>query len=135
MFRVCISGGFDPLHVGHIRLIQAAGHYGQLFIILNSDGWLLRKKGYVFMPWAERSEILKELYSVYGVRSVDDTDGTVCEALRWLRPDIFCNGGDRVSANPAEAETCERLGIKQLFNVGGDKIQSSSWLVRSICLS
>lgn len=132
---VCISGGFDPVHVGHLRMIRAAkrlaGVDGKLIVILNSDDWLQRKKGYVFMPFDERREILLGFRGVDAVSSVDDSDNTVCKALDRLRPDIFANGGDRKEHNVPEDGTCEKRGIEMSYNVGGGKVQSSSNLVSS----
>lgn len=127
---VLVSGGFDPIHEGHIALIRGAATYGQVIVALNSDAWLMRKKKYTFHPtWAARCTILQEMKSVRGVMRVNDEDGTVCDALRALRPTYFANGGDRTAPNLAEARVCVELGIHQLFNVGGGKIQSSSALV------
>ena len=84
--RIALSGGFDPLHIGHIRMTQEAYKYGPVHIILNSDAWLERKKGYVFMPWEARKEMLLALKWVERVIDVDDSDGTVCEALRRTGP-------------------------------------------------
>lgn len=129
---VCISGGFDPVHVGHLRMIRAAKKLtngGTLIVILNSDEWLMRKKGYVFMPFEERKEILMGFRGVDGVSLVDDGDDTVCEALERITPDIFANGGDRKKGNVPEDETCERKSIEMIYNVGGGKVQSSSDLV------
>ena len=82
------------------------------------------------MPWGERAEIVGALYCVLGaVYPVEDSDGTVCEALKRLKPNYFANGGDRIEANPAEHAVCKELSIKELFNVGGDKIASSSDLL------
>ncbi len=128
---VCISGGFDPLHVGHAALIEEASEWGDVVVILNSDSWLMRKKGYVFMPWSDRNEILKAMRHVGAVTYVDDSDGTVCEALERIKPDYFANGGDRTEDNTPEKEVCERLGIKMLWGIGGKKIASSSDLVRA----
>ena len=97
---VAISGGFDPVHVGHVRMIAAAAKMGDVIIIANSDNWLMRKKGYVFMNYDER-----------------------------VKPDIFANGGDRKSDNVPEVALCDKLGIELRWNVGGEKIQSSSELV------
>lgn len=126
---IALSGGFDPLHVGHVRMINHAAAYGQVVVLLNSDDWLMRKKGYVFMPYEERSEILLSLRSVSAVRRVYDLDDSVCEALKRIRPDYFGNGGDRVEGNTPEKELCEQLGIELIWNLGGPKIQSSSELV------
>ena len=91
---IAVSGGFDPVHIGHVRMIQDAARYGDVMVIINSDAWLERKKGYVFMPWEERAEIMGNIKGVVLVTQVDDSDGTVCEALRRHRPDAFANGGD-----------------------------------------
>jgi len=123
-----LSGGFDPLHVGHVRMIIAAKAYrAHVLIALNSDEWLERKKGFVFMPWKERAEILRAMH-VSCVR-VKDSDGTVCEALELFRPVYFGNGGDRTKANPDEHKVCKRFGIIEVFGLGGGKVQSSSALV------
>ena len=128
---ICVSGGFDPLHVGHVRLIESASEHGDVFVILNSDEWLMRKKGYMFMTFDERKEIIQSMRSVHDVVEVNDNDGTVCEALKRIRPHFFGNGGDRLSDNLPEVELCKELGIKMIFNLGGEKIQSSSDLVQS----
>lgn len=129
-----VSGGFDPLHVGHIRLFDAAMTRGRLVVALNSDAWLLRKKGYVFMPWAERHEILCALKQVALVIKFNDDDDTACDALKKMTPHYFCNGGDRLHPNPAEDALCRKIGIKQIFDCGGGvKAQSSSELVRRAC--
>ena len=127
---IAVSGGFDPVHIGHIRMIQDASRYGDVMVIINSDNWLQRKKDYVFMPWEERAEIMGNIKGVALVTAVDDSDGTVCDALRRHRPDAFANGGDRKTQNTPEMDVCEELGIQMLWAVGGnDKPQSSSWLV------
>ena len=129
---VAVSGGFDPLHVGHIRMILAAAEDGDrdVIIIVNSDEWLMRKKGYVFMPYDERQEVLYAIKGVVDVMKADDDDDTVCKTLEKLKPDVFANGGDRKDGNVPEYDVCHRLGIAMEFSVGGkDKPQSSSWLV------
>lgn len=126
---VAVSGGFDPIHVGHVRMIQAAAVLGDVVVIANSDEWLKRKKGYSFMPFDERAEIISALTGVIAVVKADDKDDTVCSTLRELRPDIFANGGDRKVGNTPEGDVCLELGIVMAWNVGGEKIQSSSWLV------
>tara|TARA_R100000808_G_C2011157_1_gene63654 strand:- start:50 stop:478 length:429 start_codon:yes stop_codon:yes gene_type:complete len=129
---VMVSGGFDPVHSGHVRMILEASEYGHVIVVANSDDWLRRKKGYVFMPYTERAEILSAIRGVTLVTSVDDTDGTVCEALRNHQPDYFANGGDRTNKNTPEKEVCKMYDIEMLWNVGGGKIQSSSELVENI---
>lgn len=129
---ICLSGGMDPIHVGHVRMILEASRYGKVIVILNSDDWLLRKKGYFFMPWKERKEIILSIKGVSDVISVDDTDGTVCEALSRVTPKYFGNGGDRKEHNTPEGNLCKKLGIEMIWNLGGDKIQSSSDLVNNL---
>lgn len=129
---VCLSGGADPLHMGHIRMIQEAATYGKVIWILNSDDWLRRKKGYSFMKWEHRAEILRALADVKMVERVDDKDGTVCEALQRIKPAYFANGGDRTPDNTPEMTLCQDMGIKLLFNMGGEKVASSSDLVRMV---
>tara|TARA_R100000005_G_C4895037_1_gene139950 strand:+ start:56 stop:481 length:426 start_codon:yes stop_codon:yes gene_type:complete len=126
---VVVSGGFDPVHVGHVRMILAAAEMGDVIVIANSDMWLERKKGYSFMPFDERAEILRGFKGVVDVVQGQDDDDSVCPNLIELRPDIFANGGDRKSNNTPEVKVCELLGIEMQWNVGGEKIQSSSSLV------
>jgi cytidyltransferase-like protein len=126
---VCVSGGFDPVHIGHLRMIQEAAQYGQVIVIVNSDSWLMRKKGYIFMPFKERCEILRGFTGVSETVAVDDSDNTVCEALQRVKPTYFANGGDRKTDNTPEMKVCEKEGIALLWNIGGGKIQSSSTLV------
>ena len=127
---IAISGGFDPIHIGHVRMIQDARKLGNVIVFLNTDEWLHRKKGYSFMSWDERAEILLSIKGVKEVYSAMDDDDTVCEALKFYKPDVFANGGDRKEGNVPEYQVCEDLGIEMVFNAGGnDKPQSSSWLV------
>lgn len=116
---IALSGGFDIIHPGHIRMIQGAACFGKVVIILNSDEWLRRKRGFVMMHWDERREILSALEHVADVVPVDDSDGTVCEALRRIRPDIFGNGGLRLPSNTPERRVCQELDIKLVFGLGG----------------
>lgn len=127
---ICVSGGFDPCHVGHIRHFQHAAEYGDLVVVLNSDAWLKRKKGFSFMCFDERKEIIKAYSFVKDVVSVDDADGTVCEALRRIKPTFYAKGGDRRKDNTPEQELCGWLNIEMLWEIGGnDKAQASSRLV------
>ena len=142
---VAISGGFDPVHIGHINLIRAARRLGgRLVVILNNDNWLKKKKGFVFMNESERKAVLEAFKYVDGVlvtsHSDDPADMSICRELELLKPDIFANGGDRdkkdadnraSSLNP-EQKLCAKLGIKMIFGVGGKKQQSSSELVRRV---
>ena len=130
---IMVSGGFDPVHVGHIRMILEASKHGDVIVVANSDNWLFRKKGFVFMEFDQRAEILSSVKGVIMVSGVDDSDGTVCEAIRRLKPDFFANGGDRKKHNTPEQSVCEELGVEMLWAVGGaDKANSSSKLVKRV---
>ena len=130
---VLVSGGFDPVHAGHIRMIRHAAQYGDVIVVANSDNWLYRKKGFVFMEWKRRVEILNAIKGVILVDSVDDSDGTVCEAIRRLKPTYFANGGDRGKSNTPEQAVCEELGVQLLWGIGGEeKLQSSSDLAKKV---
>ncbi|MFA6006210.1 MAG: adenylyltransferase/cytidyltransferase family protein [Candidatus Paceibacterota bacterium] len=135
---VAVSGGFDPLHIGHVRMFEEAKKHGdKLLVILNNDNWLRHKKGYVFMPQKERKEIIKSLKVVDKVvltkhpRNV--TDRSVCAELIRHKPHVFANGGDRTKGNIPEVPVCEEIGCKMIFSIGqGGKVQSSSWLVDKV---
>ena len=136
---VLITGGFDPLHSGHIAYIKAARELGDSLIIgLNSDEWLRRKKGQEFMPWEERASIIAELQNVVRVINFDDSDNSAKDAIkkvRALNPQariIFANGGDRTKENIPEMELLqEMLHLDFVFGVGGeDKKNSSSWILQ-----
>jgi glycerol-3-phosphate cytidylyltransferase-like family protein len=102
-------------------------------VIANSDDWLFRKKGFVFMEWERRVEILNAIKGVVLVDSVDDSDGTVCEAIQRLKPTFFANGGDRGKSNTPEQTVCEKLGVKLLWGIGGEeKVDSSSELAQKV---
>lgn len=134
---VAVSGGFDPLHIGHVRLLKAARMLGDsLVVIINNDNWLRAKKGFVFMPERERAELIRAFPFVDKVvltdHTKDDPDRSVAPALKKLRPAIFANGGDRFARNTPEAAVCRSLGIKAVFNIGkGGKVQSSSWMINA----
>ena len=128
---VMVSGGFDPVHAGHIRMIREAAQYGDVIVVANSDDWLFRKKGFVFMEYERRVEILNAIKGVVLVDSVNDTDGTVCEAIHRLKPDYFANGGDRGRNNTPEQNVCEELGVELLWGIGGEeKLDNSSSLTK-----
>jgi len=130
---VMVSGGFDPVHAGHIRMIRHAAQYGDVIVIANSDDWLFRKKGFVFMEWERRVEILNAIKGVVLVDSVDDSDGTVCDAIRRHKPTFFANGGDRGKSNTPEQTVCEQLGVELLWGIGGEeKVDSSSDLAKKV---
>jgi cytidyltransferase-like protein len=131
---VVVSGGFDPVHSGHIRLIKQARLLGDMLIVgINSDEWLARKKGRAFMPWQERLCVLNNLQQVDEVYTFDDEDNTAGHLLQQVRahyPDariVFANGGDRTQQNIPEMTV---PGIEFVFGVGGtDKANSSSWIL------
>lgn len=132
---VVVSGGFDPLHVGHLRMFKEAKQLGdELIVIINNDNWIHSKKGFAFMPEDERAELIAELPFVNRVvltRHVEnDTDRSVCKLLEEIKPDIFVNGGDQFADTIPEVEVCKRLGIHMVFSVGGEKVRSSSELVQ-----
>lgn len=135
---VAVSGGFDPLHIGHVRMFRSAKKIGdRLVVILNNDNWLIKKKGYIFMPENERKEVIEALAFVDKViitrHPPSPEDMSVCAELKRLKPHIFANGGDRKLDNIPEVAVCKELGCKMVFNIGrGGKIQSSSWLVDKI---
>ena len=120
---VCVSGGFDPVHVGHLRMMQEAAAFGSVIVIVNSDAWLMRKKGYIFMPFSERCEIIQGFECVAATVPVNDADNTVCEALRRLKPNYFANGGDRRTDNTPEMDLCATYEIQLLWGVGGVKFK------------
>ena len=134
---VAVSGGFDPIHIGHVRMIQEARALGyELVVILNNDKWLTKKKGHVFMREEERKEIIEAIRGVSRVvitaHPENASDMSVCFELREIRPHVFANGGDRKpDGDPVpEVLVCEELNIAMVYNVGhGGKVQSSSWLV------
>ncbi len=133
---VAVSGGFDPIHIGHIRLFEEARRLGdELVVILNNDNWLRKKKGHVFMPEKERKEVIEALRPVDRVILTSHTKNTkdisVSKELKKIRPDIFANGGDRKKHNVPEVTVCREIKCAMVFNMGkGGKIQSSSWLLR-----
>jgi len=134
--KVIVSGGFDPVHVGHIRLFNDASLLGDLIVLLNSDAWLIKKKGYNFMDWKDKKEIIENLSCVSEVLDFEDDElgsannGLIKVAEKY--PDceiIFANGGDRISDNIPEISCCEKYCIKMVWNIGGSKARSSSDLV------
>ncbi len=141
-----VSGGFDPVHIGHVRLFVAAKKLGdELVVVINNDHWLRAKKGYTFMPDYERKEIVEAIEAVDRVllstHKKNPKDFSISQDLRKLKPHLFANGGDRDeknSQNPQSSlykdiEMCKKLGIDMIFNVGhGGKVRSSSDLVKQV---
>ena len=133
---VATGGGFDPLHEGHIRLFKESKKLGDVLVImLNSDAQVSKKKGQPFYPSQdERKEIIESIRYVDRVIIDPGKDVTCEEALKLVKPDILAKGGDRVPGAMPEVElkVCEELGIKIVYNVGGEKVQSSSWLIKRL---
>ena len=136
---VLLSGGFDPVHVGHIKMIQEAAKIGEVVVIgVNSDNWLARKKGKPFMTSDERLYIMQSLKGVAYSVSFDDTGNSACDLIKTVREkygnDVsiaFANGGDRVRSNIPEVQTYLDAKVQMVWNVGGGKIQSSSDLIKN----
>jgi cytidyltransferase-like protein len=141
---VMVSGGFDPVHIGHVRMFNEAKKLGdELVVYINNDNWLRKKKGFVFMSEHERKEIIEAFKAVDRViiseHEENTEDMSVCMGLIKIKPHIFANGGDRDEKdanNPdsslyKEREIHKKLGIQMIYNVGhGGKVQSSSELVK-----
>jgi len=135
---VVVSMGADPFHIGHLHYINDARKLGdRLIVILNNDNWLIKKKGYAFMPENERAQILMAVKAVDGViitkHKPGDEDMSIARELEIIKPDIFAKGGDRNISNIPESErkVCEKYKIKMVDGVGGGKVQSSSWLLKN----
>jgi len=127
---VVASGYFDPLHIGHIEYLKESKKLGdKLIVIVNNDYQTKLKKGKSFMPCSERVKVVRELECVdIAIESIDK-DRTVCETLKILHPDIFTNGGDQNNDSIPEKSICLENNITLVDGLG-DKIQSSSWLLK-----
>ena len=134
-----VSGGFDPLHVGHLELFERAKSLADdLIVIVNTDEFLISKKGKPFMPLKERMTIVQALKPVKLTIKSIDKDQTVCASVKFVNEMykkkydeiMFCNGGDRTNGeNTPEHKICEEIGVKTVYGLG-EKIQSSSWLLK-----
>ena len=135
---VAVSGGFDPIHSGHIAMLRQAAALGDKLVVgVNSDAWLTRKKGKPFMNIHERKAVLLAIKWVDEVWEFDDSDGSACDLLEVVKKEyyhkaselVFANGGDRVESNNAE------IGVEGwtfVYGIGGsDKRNSSSWILRN----
>ena len=126
MKKIVVSGGFDPIHIGHLRMFQKAKDLGDhLNVIINSNEFLEEKKGYKFMNFEERKEIILAFSCVDEVTKCIDEDNTVCKTLEMLSKkdaiDVFANGGDRKNSEDIpEQEVCAKNNINLVFGVGGD---------------
>lgn len=133
---VLVTGGFDPVHSGHIAYLESAKNLGDHLIVgVNSDSWLIRKKGRAFMPWSERAAIIGSMCMVDDVIEFDDWDGSARHAIKTVRDRypkahiIFANGGDRTDKNIPEMDINDD-NLKFVFGVGGhNKLNSSSWIL------
>lgn len=134
MLIIVVTGGFDPLHSGHIEYFKAAKRLGdRLCVGLNSDAWLRRKKGFRFMPLEERKAIIESLKYVDHVFEFDDSDGTACNAIErmmcaWpFHNIIFANGGDRTVENIPEMKLEKKYHrLRFAFGIGGENKKNSS---------
>lgn len=134
---VLITGGFDPLHSGHIAYFKAAKLLGDILVVgVNSDAWLTRKKGAPFMPYMERATIVRNIVGVDFVIDFNDSDGSAKNAIQMVRASyphdkiIFANGGDRTDTNIPEMDLKDD-NIEFQFGVGGfNKANSSSWILQ-----
>jgi len=134
---VLVSGGFDPLHSGHIHLIEEASKYGNVVVLLNSDEWLKKKKGKEFLPFRERVIIMKSLKNVIDVLSFNDSNKTCINGIKKAITKYpnhkikFANGGDRNNETTPEIKFCEENNIETLWGIGGtNKSNSSSWILK-----
>ena len=136
---VLCTGGYDPIHSGHIAYFKSARELGDKLIVgVNSDSWLVRKKAQAFMPWEERANIVASLRDVDRVINFNDDDGTAKDAIRKVKdifPEheiIFANGGDRTKDNIPEMDLLEEYtNLEFVFGVGGtNKANSSSWILQ-----
>jgi glycerol-3-phosphate cytidylyltransferase-like family protein len=134
---IALSGGLDPVHAGHARMIGDASKIGRVLVFLNTDAWLKRKKGYVFMPFNERKELIERINGVELVLPAIDDDDTIVKSLEKYKKIIwaFGNGGDRGENNTPESLYCEENDITLLYGLGGNKIASSSELVNKAIAS
>tara|TARA_Y100000590_G_C15418332_1_gene900373 strand:+ start:425 stop:856 length:432 start_codon:yes stop_codon:yes gene_type:complete len=135
---IILSGGFDPIHKGHVRMFKSAKDFGEVFVGLNSDEWLVRKKEKYFMPFVERKEILESIKFIDKVFDFDDKDDTACDLIKFIYHkynhdyDIaFGNGGDRTNDTTPEVKFCMENNIEMIWGLGGGKIQSSSNLLKN----
>lgn len=135
-----VSGGFDPIHEGHIEMIKASANASDgVIVLMNSDEWLIRKKGQAFHTFKTRQSICENLKGVIEAIAFDDEDNSASDGIRKCRelyPDIhlvFANGGDRYSGNIREDDACKEYHIELVFGVGGDsKLNSSSEILAKV---
>ena len=134
---ILVSGGFDPVHSGHIKLINEANKYGDVVVLLNSDAWLRNKKGKEFLSFDERKIIMQNIKGVLDVLDFDDSDKSCIDGLRKAKKKYsnkiikFANGGDRNDETTPETTFCNQNNIEALWGIGGtNKSNSSSWILK-----
>ena len=134
---ILISGGFDPIHSGHIKLIKEASNYGDVVVLLNSDDWLRKKKGKEFLPFQERQIIMGSIKNVINVIACGNIDKTCVDGIKVAiekysnRKIIFANGGDRDNSTTPEIIFCDNNSIRTIWGIGGEnKSNSSSWILK-----
>ena len=128
LIKVAVSGGFDPLHIGHLELFRKAKKLGNwLVVIVNNDEFLARKKGYHLMPIEDRIKIVSSLEMVNeAIEAIDKGEG-ITETLKIIKPNIFANGGDQTYTQE-EIDVCKAIGCKIVYGLG-DKIRSSTQII------
>tara|TARA_B100000575_G_scaffold283449_1_gene276311 strand:+ start:1896 stop:2330 length:435 start_codon:yes stop_codon:yes gene_type:complete len=134
---VIVSGGFDPVHSGHVKLIEEASKHGSVIVLLNSDKWLQNKKGKSFLPFEERKTIMNAFKNVIDVIVCGELDSTCIDGMKIIIKKYsnykikFANGGDRNNKSTPETLFCENNGIETLWGIGGEnKSNSSSWILK-----
>jgi len=131
MKKVAVSGYFTVLHKGHVELFKEAKKLGdELIVIVNNNNQQIGKKGKLIHDAHDIKHIIEHLNMVNSVVISVDKDKTVCKTLEMLNPHIFANGGDRTRDNIPEVQTCKDKGIEMIFNVGGNKHNSSSDILK-----
>ena len=129
MIKVVTSGYYNPVHIGHIKLFEEAKKLGDyLIVIVNNDNQVKLKGSKEFMSEQERCDIIKSIRYVDEVVLSIDQDRTIRLTLDMIKPNIFAKGGDSTPDNVPEKEVCDKNNTQIIYNVGGGKIQSSSWL-------
>ena len=134
---ILVSGGFYPIHQGHIKLIKEASKHGSVVVLLNSDEWLRKKKGKEFHNFEERRIIMESIKGVIEVIAFDDSDTTCIDGIKKAKAKYsnstikLANGGDRNQKTTPEKEYCEKNNIETIWEIGGkNKANSSSWLLK-----
>ena len=133
-----VTGGFDPIHSGHISYFSRAKDFSDFLVVgLNTEEWLTKKKGQYFQSWKERAEIISHLTMVDAVITVPDDDkgsacGAIAKCLEIADTVVFCNGGDRGKSNTPETDKYgDDPRVQFEFGIGGDnKMNSSSWILK-----